>query len=70
MVAAMRPSWFSHLRTLLWKNARLRRRRPAALAAEIAVPLVLFLLLAWVRTKVPPTPVPVGACCMDTEYHR
>lgn len=48
------------LRVLLWKNYTLKRRRPWSLLAEIIVPLFLFLLLAWVRTRRPATEVPTS----------
>lgn len=57
--SAMARVWASHLRTLLWKNFRLRRRRPCALAVELSLPLVLFVFLAWVRTQVPTAHVPI-----------
>lgn len=65
VVPVSNPSWVRHRRNvgmalhrhlwvLLWKNLRLRRRRPWAVVVEIGAPLVLFLLLAWVRTEVEP----------------
>ena len=40
-----------HLRLLLWKNFTLKKRKPFAVVVEIVVPLLLFILLAWARSK-------------------
>eukprot|EP00051_Salpingoeca_urceolata_P015767 m.206008 g.206008 ORF g.206008 m.206008 type:complete len:2576 (+) comp18495_c0_seq1:570-8297(+) len=40
------------LRVLLWKNYLLKRRRPWSTLFETLVPLVLFLLIVWVRSHV------------------
>jgi hypothetical protein len=39
------------LQLLLWKNFQLRKRKKFRLLIEIIWPLVLFLILVWVRTR-------------------
>ncbi|XP_064626259.1 phospholipid-transporting ATPase ABCA1-like isoform X3 [Lineus longissimus] len=39
------------LRILLWKNFMLRKRQPGRVTVEIVWPLLLFLILAWVKTR-------------------
>ncbi|CAF0739890.1 unnamed protein product [Brachionus calyciflorus] len=41
------------LKLLLWKNYTLRRRRKFRLFVEIFWPMFIFLITAWVRTRVP-----------------
>nr|QNH67856.1 ATP-binding cassette transporter subfamily A member 1-like protein X2 [Brachionus rotundiformis] len=41
------------LKLLLWKNYTLRRRRKLRLFVEIFWPLFIFIITAWVRTRVP-----------------
>lgn len=54
------PSFSSQLKTLLWKNWILKKRSPWTLIAEIVVPVFLFVLLAWVRTRRPAEIVPTS----------
>jgi len=46
------------VRLMLWKNFLLRRRRPCATALELILPLVLFLLLVFVRGR-------FDECCVE-----
>ncbi|KAI0239579.1 Retinal-specific phospholipid-transporting ATPase ABCA4 [Lamellibrachia satsuma] len=39
------------LRLLLWKNFTLRKRQPFHVIVELLLPLILFLLLAWVKLR-------------------
>eukprot|EP00050_Salpingoeca_kvevrii_P017794 m.68315 g.68315 ORF g.68315 m.68315 type:complete len:2462 (-) comp7733_c0_seq1:119-7504(-) len=48
----------AQLRLLLWKNTILKLRRPVITAVEITIPVVLFLLLAFVRTRSEPELAP------------
>lgn len=41
------------LKLLLWKSYTLRRRRKLRLFVEIFWPLFIFIITAWVRTRVP-----------------
>jgi hypothetical protein len=45
---------------VLWKNYLLKSRRYISTLIEIAIPLVLFMLLVWVRQRHPPVNVPTG----------
>ncbi|KAK7909889.1 hypothetical protein WMY93_014573 [Mugilogobius chulae] len=50
----------TQLTLLLWKNFTLRRRQKLRLVIEIAWPLVLFIILIWVRTTT--KPIHKGQC--------
>ena len=47
----------AQLTTVLWKNYKLKRRRYVATVVEVAIPIVLFVLLAYVRTQQTPTDI-------------
>eukprot|EP00058_Branchiostoma_floridae_P025576 XP_002611066.1 hypothetical protein BRAFLDRAFT_70419 [Branchiostoma floridae] len=42
------------LKLLLWKNFTLRKRQKVRLLIEIIWPLILFMILVWIRTSRPP----------------
>ncbi|CAH1774058.1 unnamed protein product [Owenia fusiformis] len=44
-------SFLRQLKLLLWKNFTLRRRQPGRIVIEIAWPLTLFIILAWVKSR-------------------
>jgi hypothetical protein len=52
------------LQLLLWKNFVLKKRRPVAFFVEAFLPLLLFLLLAWARTRSNSTTINASECLL------
>jgi hypothetical protein len=47
---------------LLWKNFTLKKKRPLSTLCELALPLIIVLLLSWIRSldEIKPKTVDVG----------
>ncbi|CEO94857.1 hypothetical protein PBRA_003670 [Plasmodiophora brassicae] len=58
--SATAPSFFTHVRVLVYKNALLKMRNPWALLLELLLPFACLGLLVWIRTKVPSTAIPAS----------
>ena len=50
----------SQIHTVLWKNYLLKKRRYMSTLIEVVIPLVLFVLLVWIRKRHEPVEVPMG----------
>jgi hypothetical protein len=48
--AVMKGTTWVQVRMLLWKNFSLKKRRPISTICELALPLIIVLLLSWLRT--------------------
>ncbi len=46
----LKGSTWAQVWMLLWKNFSLKKRRPLSTICELALPLIIVLLLSWLRT--------------------